>query len=114
MFVAIPKPLVSPVHKRALISGQQVADQHGFVQPCGQNPVQHDQFQAGLVNAEGFEIRLVVKATGGIVVRGRVAGCDVERHVEAACNFIENFAFEFRVSASGLNDWQQLVAFSNA
>jgi hypothetical protein len=111
---SLSRVVVGPVHERAVISGQQVAGQHGFVQLCFQNPVQHAYFQTGLVDADGFEIRLVIKATGGIVVIGGAFRCDVERHFEAASSLTQDLTVELCVSSRGLDDWGKLGSIQSA
>ena len=44
MLVSVPEPLMRPFRNQALSGGQQTIDQHGFVEPRGQNAIQHRQF----------------------------------------------------------------------
>jgi hypothetical protein len=113
MLMSVPEPLMRPFGDQALSGGQQTIDQHGFVEPCGQNAIQHRQFNACLINAERFEVRLVIESAGGVVVRRAIASRDVERHVETASNFIQDLTLKLRVSTGGLNDCDLPAAFSN-
>lgn len=50
---------------RADACREQIGDQHRFVEPCGEQAIQHHDFELNLLDADRFEIGLVVETTGG-------------------------------------------------
>ena len=94
---------MGPFSNRPEAGRQQPVHQHRLVEPGGQNAVEHDRFNPRLVDADRFEVGLMIETTGGVVVRGAVAGRDVERHVQAAGDLVENFPFELGVCPGWLS-----------
>ena len=97
MLVAVPEPLVWPIGDRADAGREQSGNQDRFIEPGRQNAIQYGTFKMRLVNADRFEVGLVIETAGGVVVSRRIRGSDVERHVQAAGDFVEEFLFEFRI-----------------
>jgi len=68
MLLAVPKPLVRPIGDGTDPGGEQVGDENCLVEPGGENAIQHRDFEMHLIDADRFEIGLVVETTGGVVV----------------------------------------------
>ena len=80
MLLAIEEPLMSPIGIERAQTGRQIAFNEGcLVQPGRQNPVQNDQSDVRLINANRLEVRLMVEPAAGVVVTARIPRCDVIR-----------------------------------
>ena len=66
----------------------------GFVEPGREDAVQDYAFEVRLVNADRFVVGLVVESTRRVVVARAVACRDVERHVQAASDLVEDLMRE--------------------
>jgi hypothetical protein len=68
VFLTVPKPLVRPVGERPQAGGEQARDEGGLVEPGGEDAVEDDALQVGLIDADRLEVGLVIEATRGVVV----------------------------------------------
>ena len=66
-------------------------------QPGGQDAVEDNGFEVDLFDADGLEVGLVVEPAGRVVVPTAVARRDVERHVQAAGDLVEDLVLELGV-----------------
>ena len=95
----VPEPLVRPVCDRPQSRRKQSGDQHRFIEPCGENAVQHAALEVRLIDPDRLEVRLMIEAAGGVVVARRIGRSDVVRHVETTRDFVKQFAFKIGVRA---------------
>ena len=97
VFVTIPEPLMGPLGNWANPAGKQAREQHSFVEPSGENAIEYDRFELGLLHAYRFEIGLVIEPAGGVVVSRAIASSDVERHAQTPGDLVEDLPLELRI-----------------
>ena len=73
---------------------EQTLDKHRLVEPRLQDAIEHGKLQVVLLDADALVVHLVVEATAGVVVPRGVASRDIERHVQAAGDLVEDLALE--------------------
>ena len=100
--MSIPEPLVRPIHDGAKAGGQETRDQNRLVEPGGENAIQNNALDVRLLDTDRFEIGLMIEPARGVVVARAISCRDVERHVQAAGDFVENLVLEFRIGGSRL------------
>lgn len=79
VLVPVPEPLVSGV-----LNVPQAEDPHCLSQPGGENAIEHDRLAVRLLDADGFEVGLMIEPPRRVVVAAGVGRRDVVRHVQAA------------------------------
>jgi hypothetical protein len=73
-----------------------------LVEPRREDAVEDDSFEVDLLDPDRLEVGLVVEPAGRVVVAATVAGRDVERHVQAAGDLVEDLLLELGVGRRGL------------
>ena len=66
----------------------------GLVEPRREDAVENNGLEVRLLNTYRLEVGLVVEPAGGVVVAATVARRDVERHVQAASDLVEDLMRE--------------------
>ncbi len=99
--VPVPEPLLRPVVNGPRSAGKKARNQCGLIEPRGEDAVQDNAFEVRRGDADRSEIGRVVEPAQCIVVGCRVPG-EFERHVQAACGFVEDLPFELPVGARRL------------
>ena len=94
VLVPVPEPLVRPVDERPQVVGQQTGDQRGLVEPRREDAIENNGFEVDLLDPDRLELGLVVEPAGRVVVTATVARRDVERHVQAASDLVEDLMRE--------------------
>jgi hypothetical protein len=68
-----------PACERARSGRQQAGHERRFIEPRRKDAVEDDALEVRLFDPYALEVRLMIEATGGVVVSRGIAGSDVER-----------------------------------
>ena len=98
MLVPIPEPLVRRATLLKDRRRKKTRHKAGLVEPLGEEAIEDRRGELCLVDPDRAEVGLVVEPARGVVVRGAVAGGDVERHVHRAGDLVEDLPLELAVA----------------